>query len=139
MITDNPDLSLYLDIYTPSERREYLVQRGSKCHPTNMRSFNGLDNAEGKKDDEHIGVWYDVLSRYDSLLGGNNSFGNADKYDGHQNGEATELEHMAVELWKYCVLYNGDGHVYLDYEGSLLRPLNSVLTNQETNLGIISQ
>lgn len=128
MEKDANDLPLHLDIYTPSERREYLVKRGSRCHPTNMRSFNGME--EGKKEDEQsFGVWYDVLSRYDSLLGS--------KVD--KAPHSFELERMAIELWKYCVLYNGDGHVYLDYEGSLLRPLNQVLSNLEGNVAIITQ
>ncbi|KAL3792118.1 hypothetical protein HJC23_013392 [Cyclotella cryptica] len=125
---DANELSLHLDIYTPSERREYLVKRGSRCHPTNMRSFNGMD--EGKKEDEQsFGVWYDVLSRYDSLLGSGRD----------EAPHSFELERMAIELWKYCVLYNGDGHVYLDYEGSLLRPVNHLLSNLEGNVAIITQ
>lgn len=147
--TDSTDLSLHLDIYTPSERREYLVKRGSKCHPTNMRSFNGLDNSETNKEDE-LGVWYDVLSRYDSLIGAADDINNGVTVDGNLNGgnvsggpsnkgKSSELERMAIELWKYCVLYNGDGHVYIDYESSLLRPLDSVLTNLEANVGIIAQ
>lgn len=138
---DNTDLSLHLDIYTPSERREYLVQRGSQCHPTNMRSFNGLDNSETNKEDE-LGVWYDVLSRYDSLVDASSGSvardGSTMAGGANNKGKSTELERMAIELWKYCVLYNGDGHVYLDYESSLLRPLNSVLTNLEANVGIIA-
>jgi hypothetical protein len=104
-----------------------------------MRSFNGLDS-EGSKEDEQIGVWYDVLSRYDSLLGGNtSSSGNSGAGGANKGKSSAELERMAIELWKYCVLYNGDGHVYLDYEGSLLRPLNAVLTNLEANVGVIAQ
>ena len=118
-----------------------------------MRSFNGLDS-EGSKEDE-LGVWYDVLSRYDSLVGsisgsssrseanvdvsGENFTGGDGVSSGGETKKKSELERMAIELWKYCVLYNGDGHVYLDYEVSLLRPLNSVLTNLEANVGIIAQ
>ncbi|KAL3776566.1 hypothetical protein ACHAWO_013227 [Cyclotella atomus] len=143
---ESTDLPIHLDIYTPSERREYLVKRGSQCHPTNMRSFNGLDSESSKEDE--LGVWYDVLSRYDSLVGAATARGNSDgtageaaskKKSGYGKGKPSELERMAIELWKYCVLYNGDGHVYLDYESSLLHPLNEMLTNLEANVGIIAQ
>lgn len=106
-----------------------------------MRSFNGLE--KGVKEDDHsFGVWYDVLSRYDSLLaagGKGAAAGGAGRKTASGATHSLELEQMAIELWKYCVLYNGDGHVYLDYEGSLLRPLNQVLSNPESNVGIIAQ
>lgn len=113
-----------------------------------MRSFNGLDSESSNEDE--LGVWYDVLSRYDSLIGAataarDNTDGAGEAIIGQhksgygKGGKPSELERMAIELWKYCVLYNGDGHVYLDYESSLLRPLNAVLPNLEANVGIIAQ
>ena len=116
-----------------------------------MRSFNGLDNSDTttkKKDKEELGVWYDVLSRYDSLLGsaaatdndhGGRSNTNSGTNNGNNNKSKNTLEQMAIELWKYCLLYNGDGHIYLDYESSLLSPLEEMLTNNlDSNVGIVA-
>ena len=68
------EFDLALDIYTPSERRDYLVQRGSACHPRRSgnggggNSLNALnDNDHGDEDTSSL-QWYDVLSRYDSLM-----------------------------------------------------------------------
>ena len=109
-----------------------------------MRSFNGLDSdssSSSSKKNEELGVWYDVLSRYDSLMG---SSADADANDDGKNQHSNKstqttnsLEQMAIELWKYCLLYNGDGHIYLDYESSLLSPLHDLVT-LDSNVGIIA-
>jgi len=123
-----------LEVYTPTERRDYLVKKGKYCYPPNTNIESSLQ-------------WNDVLSRYDSLMimtgdggamtepnGNNNSNNNDSNYQASRG-----LERLATELWKYCMLYNGDGHVYLGYEeAQLLYPLQAVLSDANSNYGVVS-
>eukprot|EP00970_Alexandrium_tamarense_P000594 scaffold69_cov198-Alexandrium_tamarense.AAC.34 len=140
-------ISIALDIYSPSERREYLVQRGNKCHPSNHlngASFNGAAAASGggtnmEEEDHSFLQWYDILSRYDSLVAASKSPSSSSTTTTSAIS-SQELERLSIELWKYCLLYNGDGHVYLDYEGGvLLRPLKEMMgENLEENVGVVA-
>jgi len=135
------DMGLALDIYSPAERREYLVQRGNKCHPSTSHVGHGSPGSfgGGEEGDHSNLAWYDVLARYDSLLATSNisdsSNSNSSK---NARAQSKELERLATELWKFCVLYNGDGHTYLDYqEGVLLRPLMEVIS-PDSNYGVVA-
>lgn len=88
---------LTLDVYTPSERREYLVRHGGSCGPANADADDSHDGSEPA----------DVLSRYDAL----------------SSSPHPELGRTAIELWKLCVLQNGHGHAFLGWdEAAPLRP-----------------
>ncbi len=130
---DTTNFRLTLEVYTPAERREYLVKKGQHCYPTNTNIDASLQ-------------WKDVVTRYDSLMNNDedamtkpneNSFNNNDdKYPSNNRGR---LHRLATELWKYCLLYNGDGHVYLGYdEAQLLHPLQAVLGDADLNYGVES-
>ena len=116
-------ISLALDIYSPAERREYLVARGNKCHPVghfqhgNGGGIGGGGMANHNDDEDHSSLaWYDVLARYDALLAAAASARSRTSGTSRSASLPLELERMATELWKFCVLYNGDGHAYLDYD-----------------------
>ena len=134
-----------LELYTPVERRDYLVKKGKYCHPPNTNIESSLQRN-------------DVLSRYDSLLvrsdndddamtqttpNGNNhqnSRTNNNENNNNNSQSSRGLERFATELWKYCLLYNGDGHVYLGYEDAqLLYPLKAVLNDANANYGVVSK
>ena len=159
---DNVELAL--DIYTPSERREYLVKRGNDCHPRSNISGNtsgagsagggsGLNALNDVSDEDDTGLmWYDVLSRYDALMSASASTKNNDKDDSSTIGKesthngkgststqanAAELERTAIELFKFCVLYNGDGHAYWGWDEQLLVPFRDVI-NVETNYAVVA-
>ena len=110
-----------LEIYTPAERREYLVAKGEYCRPADA-TYN--DERNNKI----------ILSRYDSLMDSNSNKNNDNNYQWSKG-----LERFATELWKYCLLYNGDGHVFLGYEEAhLLHPIESVLRDVNSNYGVVS-
>ncbi|KAL7467135.1 hypothetical protein ACHAXS_012085 [Conticribra weissflogii] len=135
------DTTMALDIYSPAERREYLVQRGNKCHPSTSHVGHGSPGSfgGGKEGDHSNLAWYDVLARYDSLLAASNvSVSSNSDNSKKDRAQFKELERLATELWKFCVLYNGDGHAYLDYhEGVLLRPLVEVVS-PDSNYGVVA-
>jgi hypothetical protein len=120
-----------LEIYTPAERRDYLVRKGKYCHPSNTNIESSLS-------------WNDVLSRYDSLMimsvdEAQKSKSNNYKISNINSQSNRRLERLATELWKYCLLYNGDGHVYLGYEeAQLLHPLKAVFNDAHVNYGVVS-
>lgn len=121
-----------LEIYTPAERRDYLVKKGKHCLPPNTNIESSLP-------------WNDVLSRYDSLMilsdDGNQNSKSSDHKISENNYQSSgrRLERLATELWKYCLLCNGDGHVYLGYdEAQLLYPLKAVLNDPNANYGVVS-
>lgn len=130
---DTTNFRLTLEIYTPAERRDYLVKKGKYCYPSDTKIGPSLR-------------WKDVVTRYDSLMNedamtksnvNENSYNNNDnKYPSNNKGR---LYRLATELWKYCLLYNGDGHVYLGYdEAQLLHPLQAVLGDAHSNYGVES-
>ena len=123
---NNNNLTPTLEIYTPAERRNYLVKNGGNCYPPNTNII------------ESSLQWNDVLSRYDSFMSypvDNNSHDN----NLQQSSKKRRLDYLAIELWKYCVLYNGDGHVYLAYEeAQLLYPLKTVLNDVNANYAVVS-
>ncbi|KAL3810102.1 hypothetical protein ACHAXA_010926 [Cyclostephanos tholiformis] len=159
------DLELHLDVYTPTERREYLARRGNRCHPRGDGGGGGRGGGDrgggGGSDDDRRGgfvaaaianaygdveddedangglQWYDVLSRYDSLM---SAAAAASSYPARGNarrdkaatipppGASSELERAAIELFKYCVLYNSDGHAYWGWNEQLLLPFRDVVS-----------
>jgi len=148
------DVELALDIYTPAERREYLVKRGNHCHP---RSNSGISSSTGgggsplnPQDEDTSLQWYDVLSRYDSLMASSATEEEEDasaqssksstkdtKGSKEQPANTSELERMAIELFKFCVLYNGDGHAFVGWEEQLLLPFRDVV-NIDGNYGVVA-
>ncbi|KAL7543930.1 hypothetical protein ACHAWF_007486 [Thalassiosira exigua] len=128
----NPTDTLALDIYTPSERREYLVRRGEYCHPRgggSSGSVGGLASSAGGNggaDEDSSLQWYDVLSRYDSLVAASEG-----------PTASAELGRAAVELFKFCVLSNGDGHAFWGWGEQLLLPLRDVV-GPEGNYAAVS-
>ncbi|KAL9187784.1 hypothetical protein ACHAXT_006162 [Thalassiosira profunda] len=198
-------VELALDVYAPQERREYLVRRGSHCHPRgDGSSGSGVGGGALDPNDEGTSLqWYDVLSRYDALMASaaaarEGKFLNTDnastqisrklsskdalhpkkkkgsfekRYKSHAVGEdsshsskdsadkgqsdpdpytsdasatanaasrAAELERAAVELFKFCMLYNGDGHAYLGWGEQLLAPLRDAV-GFDGNYGIVAE
>ncbi len=177
-LLQDENIELALDIYSPGERREYLVQRGNRCHPrssssSSSSSSSGGSNADGSFNAPNIDIdednkslqWYDVLSRYDSLMlasaassaTSKSSFGK----DGISNSveevftkpsrgapssatgdsvihsSSTELERAAIELFKFCVLYNADGHAYWGWDEQLLLPFRDVV-NVDVNYAVVA-
>jgi len=154
---DDDDVELALDIYSPMERREYLVKRGDDCHPRSSNSGSSSSGAAGaalKDQDEDTSLqWYDVLSRYDSLMAASSSANanankDADSKKSKEDDKATtaaaaassanssELERSAIELFKFCILYNGDGHAFWGWEEQLLVPFRNVV-NVHVNYGVV--
>lgn len=180
---DDDDLELALDVYSPSERREYLVRRGNRCHPRGggvggggHGNGGGFDLAQDQAQD-HAGdvggedaeslQWYDVLSRYDSLMsaavaassppsssaaaakGGARSPSKGKKSADAASsssarsppplppGASSELERAAIELFKFCVLYNADGHAYWGWDEQLLIPFRDVV-GPDFNYGVVA-
>ena len=131
MTSNNAIFRPTLEIYTPAERRDYLVKKGRHCHPPDIKgNHNNSDD--------------DVLSRYDSLtlMSSNSYYDNANmKKEGNNSQSRSKgllLERLAIDLWKFCLLYNGDGHVYLGYEeAQLLSPLKTVLNDVNANYGVV--
>ena len=117
-----------LEIYTPAERRDYLVKNGGNCYPPNTNI------------DESSMQWDDVLSRYDSFMSYlDDDTGGHDNNNNLQQSSNKRLDRLAIELWKYCLMYNGDGHVYLAYEeAQLLYPLKTVLNDANANYAVVS-
>ena len=113
-----------LDVYTPAERREYLVRRGSRCHPRAAPRLGELGEL-GEEGGDAALPWYDVLSRYDALTAG--SEGSVASGD-EDAVPRPELGRLAIELFKLCVLHNGDGHAFLGWGERLLRPLRDVVS-----------
>lgn len=168
-VVQDDNVELALDIYSPSERREYLVKRGNRCHPRSSSSSGssggGGSNADGLGIDIDIDEdnkslqWYDVLSRYDSLMsaaaasakggnsstegGSNQSSGAAASSSSATNNNnmvhssSAELERAAIELFKFCVLYNADGHAYWGWDEQLLLPFRDVV-NVDVNYGVVA-
>jgi len=136
--TQDDDVELALDIYTPTERRDYLVKRGDDCHP---RSDSGSSANALKEDDTSSSLqWYDVLSRYDSLMAASSA--DDSKLNSHdskasQGGSAVELERTAIELFKFCLLSNGDGHAFWGWGEQLLLPFRDVV-NVHVNYGVVA-
>jgi len=182
---DDDDLELALDVYSPSERREYLVRRGNRCHPRGggvgggghgNGNGGGFDPAQDQAQD-HAGdvggedaeslQWYDVLSRYDSLMSaavaasfppssfaaaakggarspskGKKSVDAASSSSARSSpplppGASSELERAAIELFKFCVLYNADGHAYWGWDEQLLIPIRDVV-GPDFNYGVVA-
>eukprot|EP00581_Thalassiosira_minuscula_P012847 CAMPEP_0183717836 /NCGR_PEP_ID=MMETSP0737-20130205/11301_1 /TAXON_ID=385413 /ORGANISM="Thalassiosira miniscula, Strain CCMP1093" /LENGTH=962 /DNA_ID=CAMNT_0025947313 /DNA_START=125 /DNA_END=3013 /DNA_ORIENTATION=- len=132
------DVELALDIYTPAERREYLVKRGNRCHP-HVDGAGGGGSPLDPRDEDTSLQWYDVLSRYDSLMEASSSSHSSVQSEGNDAAKSndskatlatspSELERVAIELFKFCVLYNGDGHAFLGWEEQLLLPFRDVVT-----------
>jgi hypothetical protein len=180
ILQNNDDnVELALDMYSPSERREYLVKRGNRCHPRSSSSSGGggdSRNADGNDsggfnaqsidididEDNKSLQWYDVLSRYDSLMSaaasasavGNDGTANMETTQSSSGGTASassantnhntmihsssaELERAAIELFKFCVLYNADGHAYWGWDEQLLLPFRDVV-NVDVNYGVVA-
>ena len=149
------NIELALDIYTPSERREYLVKRGNHCHPSSSSSSTsggagggggGALNALNDNYEDTSLQWYDVLSRYDSLMSAataanpsheDSSTTSSKSSNFKPNSNSAELERTAIELFKYCVLYNGDGHAYWGWDEQLLLPFRDVV-NVDVNYGVVA-
>ena len=146
------NIELALDIYTPSERREYLVKRGNHCHPSGSSSSTsggaggGALNALNDNYEDTSLQWYDVLSRYDSLMSAataanpspeDSSTTSSKSSNFKPNSNSAELERTAIELFKYCVLYNGDGHAYWGWDEQLLLPFRDVV-NVDVNYGVVA-
>jgi len=164
-VLQEDNVELALDIYTPAERREYLVKRGNHCHPgSNSGSSSSSSGGHGSSssnplmnDEDTTSLqWYDVLSRYDSLMAsaeGNDDDISGTSFRSSNNGDAStasssskseagstkssELERMATELFKFCVLYNGDGHAFLGWEEQLLLPFRDVV-DVNGNYGVVA-
>ena len=144
------------------------MRRGEKCHPTTTQSKakagNNVNGGSSKGSSALNGLndsnedtslqWYDVLSRYDSLMessnakkgesektSSNNTKGKKTNDNDNRNdktsstAEGAALEHMANELFKFCVLYNGDGHAFWGWEEQLLLPFRDVV-NFHGNYGV---
>ena len=131
------DIELVLDIYTPLERREYLVQRGNSCHPSHgeVNDGSGINDVLKNVEDGKGLEWYDVLSRYDSLMSAAASSSNT--ADANINNNV--LEQTAIELFKYCILYNGDGNAYWKYDEQLLVPYRDIIQKLDVNYAVKTQ
>ena len=146
-ITDD-NIEMVLDIYTPNERREYLVKRGNHCHPStnsasglNNDALNDLMRVQQANNEDTSLQWYDVLSRYDSLMASavaaKSPPSSSSKEDEAKMTYLPQLERTAIELFKYCVLYNGDGHAYWGWDEQLLVPFRDVV-NVDYNYGVVA-
>eukprot|EP00986_Skeletonema_menzelii_P000742 scaffold208_cov137-Skeletonema_menzelii.AAC.10 len=123
---DNTNFRPTLEVYTPAERREYLVKKGQYCYPANTNIDSSLQ-------------WNDVLTRYDSFIITSDDGASKKSHNNDNNLSNRGLGRFAIELWKYCLLYNGDGHVYLGFEeAQLLYPLQAVLGDAHFNYGVES-
>ena len=154
---------LALDVYAPSERREYLVRRGNNCHPRRGGSAGGpagggnereggdeldLPATDVEEEDTDSLQWYDVLSRYDSLMSATASSSSSSSdvvITANNNSNKNHLppaalltlERAAIELFKFCVLYNGDGHAYWGWDEVLLVPFRDVV-GADVNYGVVA-
>jgi len=168
--TKGGEAELALDIYAPSERREYLVRRGNYCHPRRGGSAVGGPGQAGSGNEREGGdeldlpatdveeedtdslQWYDVLSRYDSLMSATSASSSsssssdvaittATNNNSNKNNlppaASSALERAAIELFKFCVLYNGDGHAYWGWDEVLLVPFRDVV-GADVNYGVVA-
>jgi len=133
------DIELVLDIYTPSERREYLVQHGNSCHPSHgeVNDGSGINDVLKNVEDGKGLEWYDVLSRYDSLMSAAATFSSNTAANNNNNNNV--LEQTAIELFKYCILYNGDGNAYWKYDEQLLVPYRDIIQKFDVNYAVKTQ
>jgi len=93
-------------VFTPSERREFLVYYGNICDDKSSQ--------------------YSVLDTYDRL-------GNlADDQDATE--ERYHVRYLQLELWKFCVLGSGYASAFVDFDTvDLLQSFENIFTKEKTN------